>query len=202
MSDVKPFVLDFDLVSGFCTSGKVKPTQRRVSDMVAQFANEAAARAMVEGGDPLLYEFYGLDLPEDDSGVLQFGTTILYPGKVGEEYFMTKGHFHTILDTSEIYYGLSGHGMMLMETPEGQVDWKEIGPGEALYVPGRWPPQHQHRHRASGDVLRLPGGTPATTTAPSRRRATGSWWWSGTEGLPSSTTPNGRCSPALCGRPV
>ena len=91
MSDVKPFVLDFDLVSGFCTSGKVKPTQRRVSDMVAQFANEAAARAMVEGGDPLLYEFYGLDLPEDDSGVLQFGTTILYPGKVGEEYFMTKG---------------------------------------------------------------------------------------------------------------
>ena len=39
---------------------------------------------------------------------------------------------------SEIYYGLSGHGMMLMETPEGQVDWKEIGPGEALYVPGRW----------------------------------------------------------------
>jgi len=28
--------------------------------------------------------------------------------------------------------------MMLMETPEGQVDWKEIGPGEALYVPGRW----------------------------------------------------------------
>ena len=45
MSDVKPFVLDFDLVSGFCTSGKVKPTQRRVSDMAAQFANEAAARA-------------------------------------------------------------------------------------------------------------------------------------------------------------
>ena len=159
MSDVKPFVLDFDLVSGFCTSGKVKPTQRRVSDMVAQFANEAAARAMVEGGDPLLYEFYGLDLPEDDSGVLQFGTTILYPGKVGEEYFMTKGHFHTILDTSEIYYGLSGRGMMLMETPEGQVDWKEIGPGEALYVPRPLgPPKHQHRHRASGDVLRLPGG--------------------------------------------
>lgn len=52
MSDVKPFVLDFDLVSGFCTSGKVKPTQRRVSDMVAQFANEAAARAMVEGRPP------------------------------------------------------------------------------------------------------------------------------------------------------
>ena len=121
MSDIKPFVLDFDLLSGFCKSGKVKPIQRRVSNMVSQFADEAAAKALVEGGDPLLYEFYGLDLPEDDSGVLQFGTTILYPGKVGQEYYMTKGHFHTILDTSEI--------------------------GDALYVPGRW----AHRSINTGD---------------------------------------------------
>lgn len=137
MADVKPFILDFDLLSGFCKSGKVRPMQRRVSDMAAQFADQEAARAMIDGGDPLLYEFYGLDLPEEP-GVLQFGTTILYPGKVGDEYFMTKGHFHTILDTSEIYYGLSGHGVMLMETPEGEVECKEVGPGEALYVPGRW----------------------------------------------------------------
>lgn len=138
MDSNKPFVLDFDLVSGFCKSGRVKPIQRYVSNMATQFADAEAARQMVQDGDPLLYEFYGLDLPEDDSGVLQFGTTILYPGKVGDEYFMTKGHFHTILDTSEIYYTLSGHGMMMMETPEGEVDWKELSPGEAIYVPGRW----------------------------------------------------------------
>ena len=116
MDSKKPFVLDFDLVEGFCKSGKVKPIARYVSNMVSQFADSAAAQELVDNGNPLLYEFYGLDLPEDDSGVLQFGTTILYPGKVGDEYFMTKGHFHTILDTSEIYYTLSGKGMMLMET--------------------------------------------------------------------------------------
>lgn len=138
MDSKKPFVLDFDLVEGFCKSGKVKPIARHVSNMVSQFADTEAAKAMVENGDPLLYEFYGLDLPEDDAGVLQFGTTILYPGKVGDEYFMTKGHFHTILDTSEIYYTLSGKGMMLMETPEGDVDWKELTPGDAIFVPGRW----------------------------------------------------------------
>lgn len=137
MADVKPFVLDFDLLSGLCKSGKVKPTKRFVSDMAAQFADRKAAEALAEGNDPLLYEFYGLDLPEE-SGVLQFGTTTLYPGKVGSEYFMTKGHFHTILDTSEIYYCLSGEGMMLMETPEGDVDWQELKKGDALYVPGRW----------------------------------------------------------------
>lgn len=138
MDSKKPFVLDFDLLKGYCTSGKVQPIARHVSNMVTQFADADAAKELVAQGDPLLYEFYGLDLPEDDSGVLQFGTTILYPGKVGGEYFMTKGHFHTILDTSEIYYCLSGHGMMMMETPEGDVDWKDVNPGDALYVPGRW----------------------------------------------------------------
>ncbi len=137
MAGVKPFVLDFDLLTGFCKSGKVKPTQRRVSNMAAQFADYEAAKALVDEGDPLLYEFYELEMPAE-SGVLQFGTTILYPGKVGGEYFMTKGHFHMILDTSEVYYCLSGHGMMMMETPEGEVDCKEVGPGQALYVPGRW----------------------------------------------------------------
>ena len=139
MADVKPFVLDFNLLTGLCESGKVKPTLRHVSNMAAQFADYEAAQALAAGENPLLYEFYGLDLPEE-SGVLQFGTTKLYPGKVGDEYYMTKGHFHTILDTSEVYYCLSGQGGMLMETPEGEVDWKEMKPGDAL-----GPPQRQHR---------------------------------------------------------
>ena len=124
MADIKPFVLDFNLLTGLCESGKVKPTLRHVSNMAGQFADQDAAQALAAGENPLLYEFYGLDLPEE-SGVLQFGTTKLYPGKVGDEYFMTKGHFHTILDTSEVYYCLSGQGGMLMETPEGEVDWRE-----------------------------------------------------------------------------
>lgn len=137
MSALKPFVLDFDLLTGLCKSGKVKPSERHVSNLLTQFADEEAAKKMVAEGDPLLYEFYELDLPEEP-GVLRFGTTTLYPGKVGNEYFMTKGHFHTILDTSEVYYTLSGHGLMMMETPEGAVDCKELTPGDALYVPGRW----------------------------------------------------------------
>lgn len=102
MSDLKPFVLDFDLLTGHCDSGKVQPSCRRVSNLLTQFADEEAAKKLIAEGDPLLYEFYELELPEEP-GVLRFGSTRLYPGKVGNEYFMTKGHFHTILDTSEIY---------------------------------------------------------------------------------------------------
>ena len=33
---------------------------------------------------------------------------------------MTKGHFHSVLETAETYYCLQGEGYMVMETPEGE----------------------------------------------------------------------------------
>ena len=145
---IAPFSLDFDLVTGLCRSGKAQATRRYVSNMVSQFNDRAAAEEIVKNGDQLLYEFYELDqIPETD-GDLRFGTSILYPGKVGDEYFMTKGHFHTILATAEVYYTLSGHGAMMMETPEGEVRLVEMKPCEAVYVPPRW----AHRTINTGDV--------------------------------------------------
>ncbi len=137
MANMHPFILDFDLITGMCKSGKVTPISRHVSNMVSQYADENAASKLVADGDPVIYEFYGLDLPEKSSD-LQFGSTTIYPGKVGDEYYMTKGHFHTILDTAEVYYCLSGKGAMMMETPEGDVSCVDLTPGDALYVPGRW----------------------------------------------------------------
>jgi glucose-6-phosphate isomerase len=142
----RPFSIDFDIADGFCKSGKAEPIRRHVSNMAEQFVDVAAAKKLVAEGDPLLYEFYSLDLPEKE-GALLFGTTILYPGVVGEEYYMTKGHFHTVLDTAEVYYCLKGHGMMVMETPEGETDVKELKPGDVLYVAGRW----AHRSVNVGD---------------------------------------------------
>ena len=72
------------------------------------------------------------------TGELLHGISIVHPGKVGDEYFMTKGHFHAELATAEVYYCLAGQGMMVMETPEGQSAVSELRPGKVLYVPGRW----------------------------------------------------------------
>lgn len=126
------FTLDFDLISG--ASGGAKPTLRRLSQMADMYADTDAARKAVEKGDPIVYEFYELGAPEL-SGDLAFGTSICYPGKVGREYYMTKGHFHTILDTAEVYYTLSGRGLMLTESPEGDVVLQKLEPGKACYVP-------------------------------------------------------------------
>jgi glucose-6-phosphate isomerase len=75
---------------------------------------------------------------EDGPGGLITGTSVLEPGQVGEEYAMTKGHLHGQADRSELYLTLAGHGVMLLETLDGQAQSIEVRPGEAVYVPGHW----------------------------------------------------------------
>jgi len=105
--------------------------------MAGMYADETRRAEMVDQDDVVVYEFYDLGLPERP-GEVAFGTSITYPGKVGDEYFMTKGHFHTILETAEVYYCLRGHGYMLMENPEGDWEARELTPGRAVYVPERY----------------------------------------------------------------
>ena len=139
------FSVDFDLSGG--RSKAAVPTCRRLSQMRDMYADGAAAEAVLAQGDPLVYEFYELGCPERP-GDLAFGTTILYPGRVGEEYYMTKGHFHTVLATAEVYYTLNGGGLMLMEDPEGHWMAEALAPGQVCYVPRRF----AHRMINTGEV--------------------------------------------------
>jgi glucose-6-phosphate isomerase len=128
------FLLDFDLKNG--RSEGAAPTKRRLSQMKNMFHDAVAAEKLLLEDDPTVYEFYELGAPEHP-GDLAFGSSITYPGKVGDEYFMTKGHFHVVLDTAEVYYCLSGEGFMLTESPEGDVVNHPLKPGMAVYVPKR-----------------------------------------------------------------
>jgi len=129
------FLIDFNLKTG--ASGKKPTTKRKLSQMKGMFADDVAYAQALKQGDPVVYEFHEMGVPEHE-GDLAFGCSITYPGKVGHEYFMTKGHFHTILDTAEIYYCLGGHGYMLLENPEGDWSAQELTPGKAVYVPKRY----------------------------------------------------------------
>ena len=130
-----PFSVDFDFVNGL--SKKAVSTKRMLSQMKGMFSDDEAYSREMAKGDRMIYEFYELGCPEE-AGQLAFGTSITYPGKIGSEYHMTKGHFHTILATAEVYYCLSGEGYMMMENPEGDVKVSKLVPGEALYVPERY----------------------------------------------------------------
>jgi len=140
-----PFGITFDLMKGI--SKKTKSTQRRLSNMKGMYYDNNAYDLKLKEEDSLVYEFYELGAPEDE-GDIAFGTSIVYPGKVGNEYFMTKGHFHSKIDTAEVYFCLSGEGVMLMETPEGDWHVEELTPGAAVYCPQRY----AHRSINTGDV--------------------------------------------------
>ena len=132
---MKSISIPFDLVTGL--SGDAEPIRRKLSAMAGMYADQEAFDEMVAAGDPIVYEFYDLGMP-DDAGDIAFGTSITYPGKVGDEYFMTKGHFHSILPTAEVYYCLRGRGQMLMENPEGDWEARDLTAGVAVYVPARY----------------------------------------------------------------
>ena len=123
---------------------------RRLSSMRGQFADQAAYAAQLEKEDTVLYEVYELKRPEV-AGELLHGISIVHPGKVGDEYYMTKGHFHTVLETAEIYECLKGEGVMVMETPEGEWAVEELRPGKILYVPPRW--AHRSVNTGEGEDL-------------------------------------------------
>jgi glucose-6-phosphate isomerase len=61
---------------------------------------------------------------------------------------MTKGHYHRKPGTGEIYYGLRGTGLLLLQARQG--DWRaiEIAAGTSVYVPPHW----GHRSINTGDT--------------------------------------------------
>jgi glucose-6-phosphate isomerase len=136
--NLKSKAIKFNLENGL--SPDIKSIKRRLSDMESMYLNNEILKKMLKKEDTIIYEFYDLGLPETPNE-LAYGTTILYPGKVGDEYFMTKGHFHEILETAEIYYCIKGHGILLMENQEGQIEIQEMKPGISIYVP----PKFAHR---------------------------------------------------------
>src|SRR5690606_30189024 len=90
--------------------------RRHLSDLAGLFADQAAEAALT-GANPLLYEVHEAAVIPKEDGHLLFSTTVVRPGTVGDEYFMTKGHYHARADRSELYYGLAGEGLLLMQTP-------------------------------------------------------------------------------------
>lgn len=133
---IRPFTFKVDFQNGKISNPDTHIV-RKLSSMKGQYLDEKSFNEMLDKKDCILYEVYEKLVPEIEGELLQ-GMSIVHPGKVGKEYFMTKGHFHSILDTAELYYCVKGHGYMVMENPEGDWSVEELIPNIVLYVPGRW----------------------------------------------------------------
>ena len=111
--------------------------EKRLSDLVGLYADAAAFDALLKQGDRVVYAVEDLK-PSTASGDMIFGVTRMVPGTVGDEFFMTRGHIHATANRPEIYYGESGSGLMLLESPAGETRIVEIAPRVVCYVPPYW----------------------------------------------------------------
>jgi glucose-6-phosphate isomerase len=110
--------------------------KRHLSDLRGCFADAAACESELAAGNPLLYSVGAVE-PAFSDGDLHYGVGRLMPGKIGAEYFMTKGHLHAWRPAAEFYFGLTGDGVMLLEdegTGESQI--VPLQPNGVVYVPG------------------------------------------------------------------
>ena len=89
------------------------------------------------GADELVY-WVDSHSYDDGPGSLTIGTSTLLPGTIGDEFAVTRGHLHAQADRAELYFCLSGRGVMLMETLDGETSAIELTAGRAAHVPGGW----------------------------------------------------------------
>ena len=140
-----PFAFDLDLAEGVFKDFD-NYTVRRASSMRGYYADESALDDIVKNGDPIHYEVFERSVPQV-YGNFTTGISKLYPGKVGDEFFMTKGHYHQVIETGEVYVCLRGGGYLIMKTKQGDFSALRMERGKVAYVPPSW----AHRSVNTGD---------------------------------------------------
>jgi glucose-6-phosphate isomerase len=146
MQNFEPFTTQLNLKTGNIQPA-AKVIRRRLSDMCNfYFDEETRRRIEKEEGDRLVYEVFVTHVPEEEGHVL-YGTTVIYPGFVGDEFHMTKGHFHNLRDRAEVYMGIAGIGSLILQTEGGIVRSLKMEKGTIAYVPPYW----AHRTVNTGD---------------------------------------------------
>ena len=128
-------------------SGASGKYEKKLCDLDGLYADQSAFKAQASsGGDTIVYEVCE-QRPTQQTGDLIFGTTWMRPGRIGNEFYMTRGHIHAQANRPETYYGEAGRGVMLLESPEGDVRTLEITSRVLVYVPPLW----IHRSINTGD---------------------------------------------------
>jgi glucose-6-phosphate isomerase len=145
MPSLSPAEIQFD-----ATTGALSPVtgqyRKHLSELEGVFQDaDAWARLVDENSDPLVYE---VNEYKKESSDLFFGTTTMQPGKVGEEYFMTRGHFHQNRDMGEFYCTQNGQGLLMLQDREGNVETVDMRPGGCAFIPPDW----AHRSINTGPI--------------------------------------------------
>ncbi len=134
MLDITKLLSSFNPATGEIPGAAI--SRRHLSDLSGCYSDTAAYQAAVASGNALVYSVAAVE-PADGDGDLHYGVGLIMPGRIGREYFMTRGHQHAWRAAAELYFGLSGEGVMLLEDEAtGECRLAPLRPHHAIYVPG------------------------------------------------------------------
>jgi glucose-6-phosphate isomerase, archaeal len=125
-----------DWQSGRMDGAGVQRSVKTVGELAGVFADEAA-RSGMDAARVVYAVEWTEPVAAGTEGGLFWGATRLEAGCVGDEYFMTRGHFHAVRDRGEFYGTVSGEGMLVLMEEDGATRVERMVPGSLHYIPGR-----------------------------------------------------------------
>ena len=136
-----------DWQTGKMTGAAIKQSRKQLKDLSGIFRDEARRKEADQ--DATIYQVQWWEPAATGSeGGLFWGVTTIFPGRVGDEYFMTQGHFHANRTRAEYYGTVQGEGMLVL-MDEKRHTWSEpMVPGSLHYIDGR----SAHRAVNTGDT--------------------------------------------------
>lgn len=127
-------MMTLDFASGTITGDGAVHGVKRLTDLAPYFEEHSAIAN--DDKDKIVYETYSVAEPHPPDVMLS--TTVLAPGKVKDEFYMTRGHFHVRTDRGETCLTLSGSGVLLLATKDGEWKTEVMEPGSLHCIDGQW----------------------------------------------------------------
>lgn len=124
-----------DWSTGLISGAGVEESVKTLGQLEGIFEDEPAWRAMNPHTEVYRVRYWR-PVADGKLGGLFWGSTVLQPGRVGDEYFMTHGHFHAIRDRAEFYATVKGTGALLIMREDGELWSQKMEPGTVHYIPG------------------------------------------------------------------
>ena len=108
--------------------------QQQVIKNIANIFLDQESLKMISSETTVYAIQFWLPVAEGIRGGLFFGTTTIMPGKVGNEYFMTKGHFHSQSDRAEFSWGVKVEGIVILMDLNRNIWAKEVYAESRHYI--------------------------------------------------------------------
>lgn len=89
----------------------------------------------------LVYRTYGMPGADRESPDLLYASTVIEPGDVHGEFFMTRGHFHVRPERGEWMLVVRGTGALALRDRAGRAWQESLEPGITCLIDG----SHAHR---------------------------------------------------------